>query len=419
MNVLATAYACEPGKGSEAGIGWHWARQIALRHDLWLVTRENNVEAIEREARAQGLGRLRVVGFDLPPWARAWKRGSRGAVAYFSLWQRSLAGLARELDRKHGFDVVHHLTFASSWIPSGLAELEPAFVWGPVGQHPRVPDGFLAPGALLPRAAEPAKALARWGCARLDPALARTLERSDLILSLSHVFERRLPRRHRHKLVRMLAAGVEPPALEALRFQRGAGLRVLFAGRLVDLKGVRLALEAFAYLAAVDSRASFELCGDGPLRPVLEARARELGLAARVHLAGHLDHATALRRMQAADVFLFPSFEGGGMVVPEAMAAGCPIVCLDYGGPGDMTGDDRGVRVPIASDAPETSAALGRALVELAGDERRRGELARGARRWAVEVASWDAKGARLDELYERARQHRAGRERGPRRTVG
>ena len=69
MKVLATAYACEPGLGSEAGIGWNWTRQIARRHELVLITRENNVEAIERAAAAEGLD-LTVVGHDLPYWMR-------------------------------------------------------------------------------------------------------------------------------------------------------------------------------------------------------------------------------------------------------------------------------------------------------------------------------------------------------------
>ena len=52
--------------------------------------------------------------------------------------------------------------------------------------------------------------------------------------------------------------------------------------------------------------------------------------------------------MTSADVFLFPSFEGAGMVVVEAMARGCPVVCLDVGGPGEMVDETRGLRVSAA-----------------------------------------------------------------------
>ena len=48
MRVLLSAYACEPNKGSEAGVGWHWALEIArLGHEVWALTRANNRAPIE------------------------------------------------------------------------------------------------------------------------------------------------------------------------------------------------------------------------------------------------------------------------------------------------------------------------------------------------------------------------------------
>ena len=69
-HVLATAYACQPGVGSESGIGWNWAREIAKHNRLTLITRENNVLAIERAADKMNLP-MNVVGFDLPKWKRS------------------------------------------------------------------------------------------------------------------------------------------------------------------------------------------------------------------------------------------------------------------------------------------------------------------------------------------------------------
>jgi glycosyltransferase involved in cell wall biosynthesis len=400
MKVLATAYACEPGQGSEAGIGWNWARQIARRHELVLITRENNVDAIERAARAEGLG-LTVVGYDLPRWARCWKRGGRGAVAYFYLWQRSLARLARRLDRQHDFDVVQHLTFASSWIPSGLATLGKPFVWGPVGQHPAVPSRFMQPGDLRGRLAERAKAAVRSTLLTCDPALGRTLEAADVILSLGREFSDRVPARWRAKVEPMLACGTQPSEMVTPRTLGGGPFEVLFAGRLIELKGVRLALEAFAELHA-QVPARLTLLGEGPLRGALETRARELGIADDVVLRGNLPHAEALRVMHSAHVFLFPSFEGAGMVVPEAMAAGNPVVCLDFGGPGEMVGDERGIAVALQATPEDTARALAGALLDLARDEQRRLGFAQRALEWARRETSWEAKGARLEDIYAR-----------------
>ncbi len=184
MKILASAYACDPHVGSEPGIGWNWVRQIARQHDCWLITRENNVEAIEERAREEGLDGLHVVGFDLPAWMRFWKHGSRGAVPYFYLWQLGLVPLARRLDREHDIDVVHHLTFASSWIPSGLSWVGKPFVWGPVGQHPVVPERFILEQDRRLRLAERGRQLARTVLAKADPFMRHTVRHADCILSL-------------------------------------------------------------------------------------------------------------------------------------------------------------------------------------------------------------------------------------------
>ena len=401
--ILASAYSCEPGLGSEPGIGWNWARQIAQRGPLLLVTRENNVDAIVRQASAEGLTDMQVVGFDLPGWARWWKRGPRGAMAYYWLWQRALGGFCRRLLAREHVDITHHLTFASSWIGSGLANVDRPLVWGPVGQHPRVPARFLAKGDLRLHLAERGKAAARATGLGFDPLTERTLRKARLILSLGDEFAHRLPPEHRHKLVPMLACGVDPPQLSERRFQRSGPLEVLFAGRLVDLKGVTLALEAFGRLIASGVDATLTVAGDGPRRPRLEARTSELGLSDRVRFLGNVQLNEVQSRMRRADVFLFPSFEGAGMVVVEAQASGCPVVCLDFGGPGEMVGTERGLRAAVAETYEQTAAGLGDCLIQLAEDEPLRLSMARQAYAWARVEASWDAKGARLPALYERA----------------
>ena len=48
FKILLSAYACEPGKGSEPGVGWNWAREIANRgYEVFVLTRENNKKKIQ------------------------------------------------------------------------------------------------------------------------------------------------------------------------------------------------------------------------------------------------------------------------------------------------------------------------------------------------------------------------------------
>ena len=68
MKILISAYACEPGKGSEPGAGWEWVRAAAAEHELWVLTRANNRDAIEA---SELVGRVTFVFVDLPSWVLA------------------------------------------------------------------------------------------------------------------------------------------------------------------------------------------------------------------------------------------------------------------------------------------------------------------------------------------------------------
>lgn len=47
IRVLISAYACEPNKGSEPGVGWNWTLQMAKMDEVYVITRSNNRKVIE------------------------------------------------------------------------------------------------------------------------------------------------------------------------------------------------------------------------------------------------------------------------------------------------------------------------------------------------------------------------------------
>jgi hypothetical protein len=88
--VLLSAYAVNPYHGSEDGMGWNFIIQIARFNKVIAVTRENTRKDIERymkEHPSNCYGNIQFVYYDLPYWARFWKRGGNGAMLYYYLWQ--------------------------------------------------------------------------------------------------------------------------------------------------------------------------------------------------------------------------------------------------------------------------------------------------------------------------------------------
>ena len=99
--ILLSAYACEPGRGSEAEVGWMWATELAAAgHEVWVITRTANRIAIEASLAEQHRPRLHFAYYDLPRWARGWKRGERGVHLYYALWQWGAYRTARVIDRQ-------------------------------------------------------------------------------------------------------------------------------------------------------------------------------------------------------------------------------------------------------------------------------------------------------------------------------
>jgi glycosyltransferase involved in cell wall biosynthesis len=100
-------------------------------------------------------------------------------------------------------------------------------------------------------------------------------------------------------------------------------------GRFAEQKNHAFLLDIIAAASAREPRLRVLLIGEGPLRPGIEARARDLGIAERVVFAGGRDDVPSLM-LDAMDVFVFPSLhEGLGIVLLEAQAAGLPCVLSD------------------------------------------------------------------------------------------
>ena len=88
LKIFVSAYACEPGLGSEIGVGWHWVLEMSKHFELWVLTRESNRSTIEPWiALHPEYAGIHFLYFDLPKWARFWKKGLRGVRTYYNIWQ--------------------------------------------------------------------------------------------------------------------------------------------------------------------------------------------------------------------------------------------------------------------------------------------------------------------------------------------
>jgi len=305
--------------------------------------------------------------------------------------------------RRIRFDLAHHVTFVNSYVFSFLGLLPLPFVWGPLGSNPKLPTALASSQRVVLR--DRLRYVWQQFLRVADPLFWLCTYRARLIIGIDASIGRQLPIAvlGKRKFVVHTAIGVEGELAEAQSPPQATGLaiRVLSIGQMIPIKGFHLALRAFAALLQKESEARLEIVGDGPERQALQRLATRLGIAESVKFVGWLPRERALSTFGHADIFLFPSCEGAGMVILEAMAHGLPVVCLDFGGPGEMVTSECGFAVEVG-DTETTVAALGTALVTLAKDPSLRLRMAKAARR-RVEEYSWAARRKVIGQWYAKA----------------
>jgi len=405
MKILLSAYACEPGKGSEPGVGWNRVKQAARFHEVWVLTRSNNRAGIEEALAAEPMPNVHWTYFDFPRWASFWKKGQRGIRLYYSLWQFVMYWKARKLHRDVRLDLVHHVTFVSYWLPTFLALLPIPFIWGPVGGGESTPRAFRRALNLRGRMYETVREFART-LSEFNPFVRLTARRCSIAMATTESTAARLKALGCEKvsvLPESALSAKEISDLGAISAREGGPFRVLSFGRLLHLKGFEFGLRAFARLQARVPDAEYWVIGDGAERDALERLSRELGVAKKVVFWGEIPRSQGLEKLAACDVLLFPSLhDSGGWVTIEAMAAGRPVVCLDLGGPAMRVTNETGYKIPAIT--PEQAINdMAAALERLASDPKHYAQLAKAGRLRIDQEFNWDRKGEHMNHLYREA----------------
>lgn len=156
--------------------------------------------------------------------------------------------------------------------------------------------------------------------------------------------------------------------------------RAVMIARLAPQKRVDDAIRAWPAVLQADPDARLDIFGDGPQRAELERLVLELELSDRVTLRGHTNR-VADELAGSAALLLTSRYEGQGLAIAEALAAGTPVVAYDiHYGPAEMVRDG----VSGALVAPGDVAALADAVAGILGHPDRITELSRGARSWAA-----------------------------------
>jgi len=233
----------------------------------------------------------------------------------------------------------------------------------------------------------------------LRRSFTTALNEASAVTSCSTYAAADLDRFGPHSTVTIVGNGIEPELLPeplplALPPRYLAGV-----GRLVENKGFDVLLDAYARSWTGLQDVGLVIAGDGPERAALEARARDLGIAAHVTFTGPLRRGQVRTLLDGALAQVVPSrVEAFGIVILEGWRSGIPVLTTNVGGPADFIAD--GVDGLLFDPVDATQ--LASLITRVATDSSLRARLSANGRR-TVAGYTWD----RVTDAYEQV-LHRA-----------
>lgn len=413
LRILAVAYACNPTKGSEFGVGWGWVNAIATGHDVTVITADYNADDINRYLEIHG-SRTEDNPRFLYVKGRPWHYRPRGIwlkiedslakplmnLAYQD-WLRCAFEEAQRETAQNRYDLVHIITYVGWRFPGKFYRLGIPFVWGPIGGMKNTPWRLLPILGLSGALYYGARNLMNSLQLKTLPGPRRALQAADNgVIAATSEIQEELWNRFRAKS--RVICEVGPPDFSVAnpkQREEKEPLKICWSGTHTSGKALHLLLRAAA-LFAKDLDYSIEILGDGPCNRAWRSMASRLKIDDRCHWHGWLPRDQSLAVMRDSHVFAITSLKDlTSTVAVEAISLGLPIVCLDHCGLADLVTEECGIKIYPGS-ADQIISGLAGALVKLYRDEALRRALARGAVQ-RCRAYSWSNKMATLDSVYE------------------
>lgn len=401
LKIFVSAYACEPGLGSEIGVGWHWVLEMSKYFDLWVLTRKSNQHSIEPWiADHPQYANIHFLYFDLPKWARFWKKGLRGVRIYYNIWQMCTNRIVKRTMQENDIKIFHHLTYGNAmWRVSSYGKKQ-FFVWGPIGGLESIPEEYSRHYGRKARLIEKIRRMAVDSSINNHGFKSRC-ESADLILCKTDITRSKIPQQYSSKAVLFTDVAADVATIADNKKKNKDITEFITVGRLDAWRGFDLVIEAFASAVRDNQNIHLTIVGDGSDRQRLKSLVEKLNLDNVVTLLGKVPMEVYKDMMNKADVVVNAALKEGAVTVSfDCMAMGKPLICLDTTGYTRYFNDDYAVVIPRAG-REEVIDNIKKAVLQLT-DYEIRDSLGSNAKEAALSF-SWERHGVEIRDAILKA----------------
>lgn len=328
MKVLLIAYACEPNKGSEPGIGWNWAVNLAKYVKVIVVTRKNNKYHIEEEIKKKGgIENLSFIYFDIPLIRKVKKYIPFGIQLYYLMWEFFIVKKIKE----NSSNIAQRITFGTMVTLLQLHKLDKPYIFSFCAGGEETPISIYITYSFLDRIKELIRN--KYNSLYLYSAITRKVySKSKLILTVtdeSKLFLKNLG--VNKKIITEPAIGL---SITDIIREKNIKSKVIYAGSLIYWKNVDIPIKA---ILGVEKKIILDIFGAGEKKKELEKYVLKNNLVGKVIFYSPISRDILFKKYIEYDLAVHASsHDSGSMFLLEAISNGVPVLFLDTGGPKEI-----------------------------------------------------------------------------------
>lgn len=400
MKILINCYACSPYKGSEPGMGWNFVKCLCHLHELHIITESKFQPDLNRyfEEHPEEKTCYHFYFIEKKRHKKLRKIWPPSYYWFYKAWQKKALMLAKMLDKKENFDVIHQLNMVGYREPGYLYKMGKPLVWGPIG-------GFnITPWKLLP-------SMGVYGALfygfrniinlyqmHFSKRVRKAIMLSKMVICATSD-DAETVKKHWNKI------GIVIPEVGYISIPQSTNiirrvdkLKICWSGLHIPRKSLNLLLEALA-ICPQKNEIELHIIGEGVCTTKWKRLCKKLQLK-NTYWHGWMARDKAVQVMQKSHLFVITSLsDTTSTVLLEALSLGLPIVALNHCGFSNVVTNDCGIKINI-STKQQVVKDLAQAIESLYHNETERMRLAQGALERSTNF-TWEEKAVQINNIYQ------------------
>ena len=351
MKILINCYACSPYKGSEPGMGWNFIKSLCRLHELHIITESKFQQDLNQyfEEHPEEKPFYHFYFIEKERHKKLRKIWPPSYYWFYKAWQKKALILAKTLDQKENFDVIHQLNMVGYREPGYFYKLNKPLVWGPIGGM------CISPWCLLPSTG--IYGTLYYGFRNLIniyqmhfKTRVRSFAKSSsaIISATQDNHDGILKRWGKESIIIPEVGMLEDKQKKQISPRSNNILKIAWSGQHTPGKALNLLLEAIS-ISNLKDNIELHVIGQG------KYTLRWKRLAKRYHLNNIIWHGWVKREeaisiMKECNLFCITSIADlTSTVLLEALSYGLPVIALNHCGFSNVITIDCGIKIDIHS----------------------------------------------------------------------